>query len=185
MTMYVFKSGKSRLLRISALAAVVLLGGCQRPTQLLPAAPIFEIKRVAGPGRDQSEPGSFATQADPAQFSGATTIYFESGVTDLSESARHILDIQAEWLDRHRDVKVLLQGHADEFGSREHQIALGARRAEAMKLYLAARGVAVNRMSVTSFGKQQPAAQGLSEADQKLNRRGETVLLGQSNTSQN
>lgn len=70
-----------------------------------------------------------------------------------------------------------LQGHADLLGTREHQFALGEQRAAAMKFYLVTRGIGPERLTITSFGKQRPAALNLDEASQKSNRRGETVLV--------
>lgn len=171
-------SGGTRLkhARIASLIALGLLAGCQRPTQLLPPAPLFDTHQVSEPRIQTTSAGASAD--DFVRFSGATTIYFEPGAIDLSEEARRILDIQAAWLREYPAVQVSLQGHADAFGTRQHQLVLGARRASAMKLYLAARGVAVGRLSVTSFGKEKPAMRGLDEASQKLNRRGETVMLG-------
>lgn len=178
---------RPRVLREVGLALCAMLAACQRPTQRLPPAPIFEMQTaqastvsgdrdVSGPGlRDE---GGAVSTSDAERFSGIRRIYFDRDSADLSDEARGILDRQADWLRQHPDVRASLQGHADAYGTREHQVALGEKRAAAMKFYLAARGVAVGRLSVSSFGKQRPAAVGLDEASQKLNRFGETVLIG-------
>ncbi|OYW88182.1 MAG: hypothetical protein B7Z20_03210, partial [Sphingobium sp. 32-64-5] len=119
-----------------------------------------------------------ATTDDFERFASFSRIYFERNSARLTEEARKTLDAQAAWLREHPDVRASLQGHADALGTREHQFALGERRATAMKFYLLARGVDPHRLTVTSFGKQRPAVLALDEASQKSNRRGETVLIG-------
>jgi len=172
--------------RLSVLAVFGMLAACQRPTQMLPPAPIFEMKgpRPAGPYNNQPvvqpSPRDDATIADFSRFAQISRIYFERNSAVLTDEARKTLDAQAEWLREHPDVRASLQGHADAAGTREYQLALGAKRAAAMQLYLAARGIGPDRLTITSFGKQRPVTRGLDEASQKLNRRGETVLSGAS-----
>lgn len=173
-----------RLLRLSILALCGMLAACQRPTQMLPPAPIFGMQgpQPSGPEHSQSvlRPSlrDDATTADFDRFAQISRIYFERNSATLTDEARRTLDAQAEWLREHPDVRASLRGHADALGTREHQFALGARRAAAMKFHLAARGIGPDRFTITSFGKQRPAALGLDEASQKTNRRGETVLIG-------
>jgi peptidoglycan-associated lipoprotein len=119
-----------------------------------------------------------ATTADFDRFAQFSRIYFERNSARLTDEARKTLDAQAEWLREHPDVRASLQGHADMLGTREHQLVLGERRAAAMKFHLTARGVGPERLILTSFGKQRPAAPDLDEASQQSNRRGETVLIG-------
>src|SRR5690606_2273190 len=112
------------------------------------------------------------------RFAEISRIYFERNSASLTDEARKTLDAQAAWLREHPEIRASLQGHADALGTREHQFALGERRAAAMKFHLAARGIGADRLTITSFGKQRPAAFRLDEASQKSNRRGETVLIG-------
>jgi len=176
-----------RLLQGAAIALFGLLASCQRPTQRLPPAPIFEMREGEAPAAVHDENaltpllrdnGGTASIADFERFAGIRRIYFERNRADLTDEARGTLDRQAEWLRQHPDVRASLHGHADALGTREYQIALGEKRAAAMKFYLTAHGVSAERLSITSFGKQRPAALGLDDASQKLNRRGETVLIG-------
>jgi len=165
-----------RALRWVGLGLCGMVAACQRPTQLLPPAPIFEIQTAQGPlPRDNDRA---ASSEDFGAFAGPTMVYFERGRADLDDAARGVLDRQADWLRHHPEAHASLQGHADALGTRAYQIALGEKRASAMKFYLTARGVAADRLATTSFGKQKPAALGLDEASQKMNRRGETVLIG-------
>lgn len=172
------------LLRLSILALCGVLAACQRPTQMLPPAPIFDMGAPQPPQPERSQAvlrpslRDDATTADFDRFAQISRIYFERNSATLTDEARKTLDAQAEWLREHPDVCASLQGHADAFGTREHQLALGERRATAMKFHLAARGIGAERLTIISFGKQRPAAVGLDEASQKSNRRGETVLIG-------
>lgn len=168
------------LLRLSVLALCGALAACQRPTQMLPPAPIFGIQgaRQSTPEPNPSALRDDATRADFERFAQFSQIYFERNSATLTDAARKTLDAQAEWLREYPEVHASLQGHADLLGTREHQFALGEQRAAAMKFYLVTRGIGPGRLTITSFGKQRPAALSLDEASQKSNRRGETVLVG-------
>jgi peptidoglycan-associated lipoprotein len=85
-------------------------------------------------------------------------ILFETDSYSVDGEDRAILDAQAAWLQRNATVRVTIEGHADERGTREYNLALGDRRANAAKNYLAARGISAARMSVISWGKERPAA---------------------------
>ncbi|WP_217806576.1 OmpA family protein [Novosphingobium sp. B1] len=166
----------------------VLLASCQRPVQPLRPPPSFDMQ---GPTpaplkvredeaqsrllRDHETP---ATVEDFERYAGTTRVLFARDSAELDAAARAILDRHAQWLNLYPEVRASLQGHADEFGSREHQFALGEKRAAAMKFYLTAQGVAAERLVPTSFGKEHPARTGGDEISQNQNRRGETVLIG-------
>ena len=96
---------------------------------------------------------------------------------DIDPEARAILDSQAQWLQRYPNVRITIEGHCDERGTREYNLALGDRRANAAKNYLAARGVSPERMNVISYGKERPAALGSDEAAWAQNRRAVTVTI--------
>ena len=83
---------------------------------------------------------------------------------------------QAQWLARYPNVRVTVEGHADERGTREYNLALGDRRANAAKNYLATRGVSPSRMTVISWGKERPMAEGSNESAWAQNRRAVTVI---------
>src|SRR3954464_10337407 len=85
-------------------------------------------------------------------------VFFEYDKSDLTDTARATLQKQAAWLQRFGAVTLSLEGHCDERGTREYNLALGARRAQAVKDYLASRGVAANRMRTISYGKERPVA---------------------------
>lgn len=95
---------------------------------------------------------------------------------DLSPEAQDILRAQAEWLQRYRSVNVVIEGHCDERGTREYNLALGERRANAVKNYLVALGVSEGRIDTVSYGKERPAALGSNPEAWAKNRRGETKV---------
>ena len=85
-------------------------------------------------------------------------VYFSSDSTDLTPESQATLQKQAQWLKQYPQFTITIEGHADERGTREYNIALGARRAAAVSDYLAARGVGANRMKTISYGKERPVA---------------------------
>ena len=91
------------------------------------------------------------------------------------ESAE-ILELQADWLIEHIDFVGVIEGHADERGTREYNLALGARRASAVRDYLVARGVADNRLRIVTYGKERPARTCSAEECWSENRRAVTVV---------
>jgi len=104
------------------------------------------------------------------------TVFFAFDSSELSAEARAALDTQVTWLKKHGDVNVIVQGHCDERGTRDYNLALGSRRAEAVKQYLVDHGIAANRISTFSYGKERPAVFGSNEAAWAQNRRAVTVI---------
>ena len=94
----------------------------------------------------------------------------------VDDTAKAILGKQAEWLARYPSVKVTVEGHTDERGTREYNLALGDRRANAAKNFLAAQGVSPARMQTISYGKERPVAEGSDDAAYAQNRRAVTVI---------
>ncbi len=88
------------------------------------------------------------------------------------------IEDQAEWLQRYPNRRLVIEGHADERGTREYNLALGARRAEAARSYLISQGVAASRITTVSYGKERPEALCSAETCWSQNRRGVTVLAG-------
>lgn len=105
-------------------------------------------------------------------------VFFAFDSSDLSNQARVTLSNQAAWLRKFPGVRVAIEGHADERGTREYNLALGERRASAVKDYLVALGVAPARVKTISYGKERPAAVGSNETAWAQNRRGVMVVDG-------
>ena len=103
-------------------------------------------------------------------------VFFESDQTDLTPQARATLDKQAQWLGRYNRYTFTIEGHADERGTREYNIALGARRAQTVREYLVSRGIDANRMRTISYGKERPVAVCNDISCWSQNRRAVTVL---------
>lgn len=103
-------------------------------------------------------------------------VFFETDRYDLSQEARATVGFWADWMKRHQNVAVAIEGHADERGTREYNLALGARRANAVRDYLSALGVAPNRLDTVSYGKERPAVLGSNPQAWSQNRRGALVV---------
>ena len=104
------------------------------------------------------------------------TVFFAFDSSSLSAEAQAALDTQVAWLTKHDDVNVIVQGHCDDRGTREYNLALGERRANAVKQYLVSQGIEESRISTISYGKERPAVLGNNEAAWAQNRRAITVV---------
>ena len=103
-------------------------------------------------------------------------VFFETDSSELTEQARATLDKQAQWLNNYNRYAFTIEGHADERGTREYNIALGARRAQTVREYLVSRGVPGQRMHTISYGKERPVAVCNDISCWSQNRRAVTVL---------
>jgi peptidoglycan-associated lipoprotein len=103
-------------------------------------------------------------------------VFFESDQTDLSPQAIATLEKQAQWLQTYNRYTFTIEGHADERGTREYNIALGARRAQSVRSFLASRGIDASRMRTISYGKERPVAVCNDISCWSQNRRAVTVL---------
>lgn len=104
-------------------------------------------------------------------------VFFGFDRSDLSEEAQATLDRQASWLKKYPSSKVAVEGHCDERGTREYNLALGERRATAAKNYLVAAGIASSRVETISYGKERPAVVGDNDAAWAQNRRAVTIIV--------
>jgi peptidoglycan-associated lipoprotein len=104
-------------------------------------------------------------------------VYFDFDKYDVRTDAQPILDAQAAWLKRYAQVKVRIEGNCDERGTREYNLALGARRANAVRDYLVAHGVTSDRITTVSYGKEKPIDPGTGEAADAKNRNAHTALV--------
>jgi peptidoglycan-associated lipoprotein len=103
-------------------------------------------------------------------------VFFETDSSELTDQARATLDKQSQWLTNYNRYSFTIEGHADERGTREYNIALGARRAETVRQYLVSRGVQAQRMRTISYGKERPVALCNDISCWSQNRRAVTVL---------
>jgi peptidoglycan-associated lipoprotein len=103
-------------------------------------------------------------------------VFFDYNSSSLNDEAKKILSVQVEWLKSDSSVKITIEGHCDERGTREYNIALGEKRANAAKNYLTSNGVEKSRIKTISFGKERPAFFGTSDEVIAKNRRAVTVV---------
>lgn len=103
-------------------------------------------------------------------------VFFAFDSSAISADAASTLKAQAEWLKKNKNVNAVVEGHADERGTREYNLALGERRANAAKQYLVSRGVEASRLTTVSYGKEKPEVLGSNEAAWAQNRRAVTVI---------
>jgi peptidoglycan-associated lipoprotein len=127
----------------------------------------------------QANAGGMATPGSQQDFvvNVGDRVFFDTDSSDLSPTARATLDKQAQWLNQYSQYsQFTIEGHADERGTREYNIALGARRAQAVRDYLVSRGVSGSRMHTISYGKERPVAVCNDISCWSQNRRAVTVL---------
>lgn len=153
-----------QFVRGAKLAAVLVVG--------LMIAACANNPNQAGLGAGAAVPGS---QQDFVVNVG-DRVFFETDSTELTPQARDTLDKQAQWLRTYNRYSFTVEGHADERGTREYNIALGARRAQVAREYLASRGVEASRMRTISYGKERPVAVCNDISCWSQNRRAVTVL---------
>ena len=129
---------------------------------------------LLGPG-GKGGPVTPGTQRDFAVNVG-DIVYFSSDSTDLTPESQTTLQKQSKWLAQYSQFTVTIEGHADERGTREYNIALGARRAQSVRTFLASRGIDASRMRTISYGKERPVAVCNDISCWSQNRRAVTVL---------
>nr|WP_205563358.1 peptidoglycan-associated lipoprotein Pal [Cohaesibacter haloalkalitolerans] len=128
--------------------------------------------KLGGEGLNSATPGS----AQDFVVNIGDRVFFETDSSDLNYSAQATLDKQSSWLQQYPNYRIAIEGHADERGTREYNIALGARRANAVRNYLVSKGIQSNRMSTKSYGKERPVAVCNDISCWSQNRRAVTTL---------
>lgn len=124
---------------------------------------------------ESAEISGMANQTGLAAYAG-DLIFFETDSSNLTSDARYILEQQARWLNNFPNVNITIEGHADERGTREYNLALGERRASSVKNYLIAMGVDPRRLNVISYGKERPMVVGNGAQFWSQNRRAKTSV---------
>jgi peptidoglycan-associated lipoprotein len=157
---------------LGALGAIALLAACSSDDASNAATGTGASGGVAGAGMGAARPGS---QEDLVANVG-DRVFFDTDSSQVRGDGRSILERQAAWLARYPQVTVFMEGHADERGTREYNLALGQRRANSARDLLVAGGVSGQRVQTISYGKDRPAALGSDEASWAQNRRAVTVV---------
>ncbi len=153
-------------MRVGLCAAIVVGIAC-RPAPTTPRPRIWQPTRAAW--RPPGSPRDFAVNA-------GDLVYFSTDSVDLSPEAQQTLANQARWLKQYAQYTITIEGHADERGTREYNIALGAKRAQAVRDYLVRNGINAARLRTVSYGKERPVAVCNDISCWSQNRRAQTVL---------
>ena len=179
------------LIRLSAVGVMV--------AAMAACAPRQEPEPLPQPGPSQpsqpSQPGAPTGPVNPGTLPGAAApgsvgdfrqnigdrVYFDLDSYSVRADAQPRLDAQAQWLNRYPNVRVRIEGNADERGTREYNLALGARRANAVRDFLVSRGVSSSRINTVSYGKERPIDPGTSEDAYQRNRNAHTAITSGAN----
>ena len=145
---------------LTALAAMLLIAACSSDQQ------------AAAPATTTVTPGSVA---DFRQNVG-DRVFFDTDMSTIREDGRATLNRQAEWLKKYTNYQITVEGHCDERGTREYNLALGERRANSISNYLTALGIDKGRVSTISYGKERPICTDSNESCWSQNRRGVTAV---------
>jgi peptidoglycan-associated lipoprotein len=172
----------SRSLKFACLSAALILGACTHKQEAVntapPPAPPPPAPSAPAPVTSSIIPGS----AEDFRVNVGDTVHFALNQYNIEEGDKAILGRQAAWLAKYPAVRVTVEGHADERGTREYNLALGARRANAVKEYLVSQGVSTARLETVSYGKERPICTQSEESCWAQNRRGVTTITGGANS---
>ena len=172
----------SNHLKLAAMAAVLVVAGCAskpKPAPEAPPPPPPPSSAVQGPVESTVVPG----RVQDFRVNVGDTVHFEYDKYTVTSEDRDVLQRQAAWLQKYPQVRVTVEGHCDERGTREYNLALGARRANAVKEYLVNLGVSSARVGTISYGKERPICTESNESCWSQNRRGVTTITSGAATS--
>jgi len=159
------------------IAGLCLLAACAHKPPATQPPPVEAPPTTESTAPVTTESSSvIAGSAEDLRVNVGDTVHFEYDRYDVREEDRTTLQRQAQWLQKYPQVRVTVEGHCDERGTREYNLALGARRANAVKEYLVSLGVSSGRVQTISYGKERPICTDSSEACYAQNRRSVTVV---------
>lgn len=171
---------RSNMLRLATVAVFVALAACTTKPQAVEQAPPPAAAPPAAPEVTSTVvPGS----VQDFRVNVGDTVHFEYDKSDITDDDKGTLQRQATWLEKYPQVRVTIEGHCDERGTREYNLALGARRANAVKEYLVSLGVSSARVDTISYGKERPVCTESNEDCWAQNRRGVTTITSGAATS--
>jgi peptidoglycan-associated lipoprotein len=171
---------KSTISLLIALVFLLMLNACAKKpvapvAEIAPAAPVVLTEAAdsgKAPAGPSTEPVSEAA-APAGSVLNLEKVFFEFDAYTLTPQSREILARNAEWLRQNPAARLTVEGHCDERGSDEYNLALGQRRADAAKNYLVSLGIAAERLTGISYGEERPTAAGSDESAWSQNRRAE------------
>jgi peptidoglycan-associated lipoprotein len=168
----------SHTVKFAAMAALLLLAACASKPKSMAEAP---------PPPPASSSSSASTDVQSSVIPGSEqdfktnvgdTVHFDYDKYSVRDDDKDLLSRQAAWLQKYPQVRVTVEGHCDERGTREYNLALGARRANAVKEYLVSLGISTSRVDTISYGKERPICTESDESCYSQNRRGVTTITG-------
>jgi len=176
-------SASSLRLALIAVTAVSLTACASRPKPNFPTTPPPAPQQAAPPRQTAQPPVAPVSQAPlPGSerdfiVNVGDRVYFDFDKYNIRSDAQPLLDAQAGWLKRYPAVQVRIEGNCDERGTREYNLALGARRANAVREFLVSHGIEAGRISTVSYGKEKPIDPGSGEEADQHNRNAHTALV--------
>jgi peptidoglycan-associated lipoprotein len=169
----------SSSMKFACLAAALTLGACTHKEEAANTAPPpAPMESAPAPVTSSIVPGS----AEDLRVNVGDTVHFAYDQYNIEAGDQGLLQRQAAWLQKYPSVRVTIEGNCDERGTREYNLALGARRANAVKEYLVGQGVSAGRIDTISYGKERPVCTESSEDCYAQNRRGVTTVTGGANS---
>lgn len=156
--------------RLASVCALLFVAACASKPATAPNNPTLTNSQVQ---QTSIPPGS----EKDFQVNVGDTVHFDYNRYDLRDADKAVLQRQATWLNKYPAVRVTIQGNCDERGTREYNLALGARRANSVKEYLVSLGVSMGRVDTISYGKERPICAESTEACWAQNRRGVTAIV--------
>ncbi len=159
-----------------AVALLAIAACAKKPPKELPPPPVDNSAQMPT-AVDTSRAAAPGSQADFVASVAADRVFFATDSSDVDQPGQATLQSQATWFAKYPNVRVTVEGHADERGTREYNLALGDRRANAAKNALVALGVSATRITTISYGKERPDAIGSDEAGYARNRRAVSVTV--------
>jgi len=171
----------SSSVKFACLSAVLVLGACTHKQEAVNTAPPPAAPAQAAPPAPVAT-GIIPGSAEDLRVNVGDTVHFALNEYNIEDADKQILGRQAAWLQKYPSVRVTIEGHADERGTREYNLALGARRANAVKEYLVSQGVSTARIETISYGKERPICTESNESCWSQNRRGVTTVTGGANS---
>ena len=172
----------SRSLKFACLSAALILGACTHKQEAVQTAPPPVPPPASQPAPAPVTSSIIPGSAEDFRVNVGDTVHFAVNQYNVEDSDKAVLGRQAAWLAKYPSVRVTIEGHADERGTREYNLALGARRANAVKEYLVSQGVSTGRVETISYGKERPICTDSNEACWAQNRRGVTTITGGANS---
>jgi peptidoglycan-associated lipoprotein len=163
---------------IIVIGAALAISGCTKKDDIAASTGDATTSQASTAGSSAQAPGPVPGTVQDFTVNVGDRIFFATDSYNLDGAAQSTLGLQAQWLRQNAGAMIVVEGHADERGTREYNIALGGRRANSVRNYLIAQGIDHSRVRTISYGKERPEKICSNESCWRVNRRGVTTLSG-------